>query len=132
MPPVDISENVRQFIFSYIDSVEQLEVLLLLRSRPGEIFTARKVAEEMRSTDASVSIRLSSLVNAGMIEGDSTQGFKYLPKNEELTQVLTDLSEAYRVLRHRVLELIFSPMKKARNFANAFVVSKPKSEDENG
>lgn len=132
MPPLDIPENVRQFIFSYIDSVEQLEVLLLLHSRPTETFTAPKIADEMRSTEASVSMRLSSLVHAGLIEGDSQAGYQYRPKSEEFTQLLSELSESNRVFRHKVLELIFSPMKKARNFADAFVMSKPKSEDENG
>lgn len=133
MPPPDIPESVRQFIFSYIDSVEQLEVLLYLRSRPGERLTPQAVSEHMRSTPASVQLRLSSLVKSGLIEGDEQTGYGFVSKSEELANILTDLGEANRVMRHKVLELIFSPMKKARNFADAFVVSKPsKNEDEDG
>lgn len=133
MPPPDIPENVRQFIFSYIDSVEQLEVLLLLRARTGEVFFARAVAEELRSSEASVALRLGALARSGLIEGDETSGYRFQARSEELGPVLTGLSDAHRTFRHKVLELIFSPLKKARSFADAFVVTNPKkSEDDNG
>jgi Mn-dependent DtxR family transcriptional regulator len=134
LPPPDIPENVRQFIFAYIDSVEQLEVLFLLRAEPGQSYTASQISGQLRSSEASVSGRLASLANAGLIDGDPVNGFRYAPKNKEIFALVDQLSESYRILRHRVLELIFSPMKRARSFADAFVVSKPggKNEDENG
>ncbi len=133
MPPPDIPESVRQFIFSHIDSVEQLEILLLMRLHPGDKFTARSLAEQLRSTEASVQLRMAALARSGLIEGEDTGGYAYVEKNEEIKKILSELNEAHRVMRHKVLELIFSPMKKARNFADAFVVSKPsKNEEDNG
>jgi hypothetical protein len=133
LPPPDIPESVRQFIFSYIDSVEQLEVLLMLRARTGESFTARAISEQLRSTEASVSLRMAALARSGLIEGDEASGYKFFARRQDLAALLNQLEEAHRTMRYRVLELIFSPLKKARNFADAFVVSNPKkSEDENG
>src|SRR5947207_2897383 len=64
-PPVPIEElptSVRQFISRYIRSVEQLEILLLLRERTDMEWTVQKTYEVILSAPASVQRWLEELV----------------------------------------------------------------------
>lgn len=126
-----IGEDVRQFIFEYIDSVEQLEVLLYLRHHPDDSLSPQRVSQEMRSTPDSVAGRMSTLEAQGFASGDRDAGFRY-KADTDADRVIGRVEECYRLRPHKVMELIFSPMKKARGFAEAFVVKRRKSEDSNG
>ncbi len=130
-----ITERVRQFIFEYIDSVEQLEILLHLRLIKGEWQDAEKISRELRLSADSVRNRLLRLQSAEIVsENSAARGeYCYSGQNLEIESILIDLSEAYRLKKHRILELIFSPTKRARNFANAFNLKQtPSSGEENG
>jgi len=127
-----IPENVRQFIFAYIDSVEQLEVLLLLRACRDQSFAAKNVSDAMRTSFDSATNRLATLQRQGFLSFDPANGiYKYAPANADVDALLGQVEDVYRVRKHKVLELIFSPMKKvARNFADAFVVNKSRNSGE--
>lgn len=127
-----IPEAVKQFIFEYIDSVEQMEVLLLLRRNSSRTFTAKGVSDEMRRSPDSCELRLRSLEDAGFLTVDGNQEYHYVPASPEVDAVIGSLEDAYRIRPHKVLELIFSPMKKARGFADAFMMKRKKSEDPDG
>ncbi|HMN68196.1 MAG TPA: hypothetical protein PKC28_06620 [Bdellovibrionales bacterium] len=129
MPTSGIPEDIKQFIFAHIDSVEQLEVLMLLRQDLTKSYTPTEVANEMRTSPASATLRLNTLTNQGFVEMNDGS-YRFAAGATGSGELLDRLTEIYRVRRHKVLELIFSPMKRARNFADAFVVSKSnKSED---
>lgn len=132
MPTSGIPEDIKQFIFAHIDSVEQLEVLMLLRQDLTKSYTPTEVANEMRTSPASATLRLNTLTNQGFVEMNDGS-YRFAAGATGSGELLDRLTEIYRVRRHKVLELIFSPMKRARNFADAFVVSKSnKSEDSDG
>jgi hypothetical protein len=122
---------VRQFIFEQIDSVEQLEVLLLLHSDRNKKWSVAEVMQTLKTNDTSVAKRLASLKAADLLEqcGTDPDLYRYSPKTPEIDSTINALEDAYKVMRHRIFELIFSPMKKARNFADAFIVRGPKSEE---
>ena len=119
-----ISENVKQLLYESIDSVEQLEVLLFLRQHAAQTWNCEKIAQELRSSANSVMTRLQSLETSGFIRRDPQDHSlcQYVAGTAELEQNLDELSELYKTKRQRVLELIFSPLKKGRHFANAFKV----------
>lgn len=131
-----ISEKIKQFIFEQIDSVEQLEVLLLLRSHKTSSWNIDQIAQELRSSPNSVSNRIKSLSNIGLVElqADSKVHFVYKETNPEFEAILQELGELYKSRKQTILELIFSPLKRGRHFANAFLVnpSKKEEEDNNG
>ena len=120
----DIPEKVRHFIFEQIDSAEQLEVLLFLRQNQDKVWTSQEVSNELRSTPISVGSRLESLERLFLLE-KSDKGYKYHPQSDELRATVDQLNEIYKVRRQKIFELIFSPMKKAKHFADAFMVHKP-------
>lgn len=131
MTSENIPQKVVQFILESIDSVEQLEILLLLRRHPNEPWTAQAISQELRSSPTSINLRLSHLVRGRIVE-QCEMNFSYNPDSQFEQKIAKDLAEAYRVRRVKVLELIFSPMKKARPFADAFRVIKSKEPDSNG
>ncbi len=119
-----ISEEVRQFIFEHLDSVELLDALLLIRSEPEKTWTAASVASHLRANPASIANRLLTLKKLDLVEEltESEGGYRWRPTPSTLELVMKELALANKVRRHRVLELIFSPMKRARKFADAFSV----------
>jgi hypothetical protein len=120
-----IPERVREFIFNSVDSVELLEVLFLLRSHPNQSWTIESVNSEIRSSTASINQRLKFLVSLKLIEESKNDSgnYSYRPETSELESLTSDLFHSYQISRITVLELIFSPLKKARVFADAFRVS---------
>ena len=130
MAPAEIPEKVRNFIFMHLHSVDQLEIILLVRRDPAKSWTIKKLTDELRSNENLVSTRLAKLVALGLLERrEGTDEYRYSPGDPLLEETINELAEVCRVQRHRVLELIFSPMKRARDFAEAFYIKDPNGDD---
>lgn len=131
MAAVRISEKARNFIYQHIDSVELLEILLLLYADADKSWSPESLALELRSNSNSTLNRLTVLKRLGLVaEVGSSNQFCYQTTDVNQDKLVEELSAVYRVHRHRVLEMIFSPSKKARDFADAFVVPSKKNEGE--
>lgn len=129
----DISDEIKQLIFEHVDSVAQLEVLFLLRQNPEQWFTAEGIGKELRNSPDSVIQHLHVWRALGALaEKQGLAGaYRYQP-GEPLRKVLDELADNYKVRQHRILELIFSPTKRARQFAKAFDISKKSDGEDNG
>ncbi len=118
-----VPEDARRLVASRITSVEQLEILLLLRRDPQRAWTPGAVAEELRSSESSVSKRLDSLRAGGLVEGTSSSGesYRYAPAADWLGQAVDSLAELYAESPYRVIDLIFAkPIDNLRVYADAF------------
>lgn len=123
-----IPENIRQFIFACIDSVEQIEVLALLHEQPRKEWSNLSLSQELRSTEGSVDKRLRDLVDRRVIQPISTPTFRYEPRSEDIRHVVQELMTIYRLRPYRVMELIFSkPVNAMQSFADAFRFKKEDS-----
>lgn len=120
-------------MFEYIDSVEQLEILLLLAADRQKQWTAEGLAQHLRSNRNSVEQRLSLLLARGLVSSTGNV-YQFSPQSDTVVATVNAVAGAYKTHRHRVMELIFSPMKKARDFSDAFRVTSytKKKGDENG
>lgn len=117
------SPAVHRIVERHIQSVAQLEVLLLLHRQRESSWTAAEVAEELRIDDAWAASQLEELVAGGFLKRDD-QGFRYAPR-EELAAGVAELEAAYRDRRVSLITLIFSkPVDKVRLFADAFRLRK--------
>ena len=126
MPEHDISAKLKQFIFEFVDSVELIEVLLLIRNHSEKWFSAIQISAELRSNPKSITNRLGKLANIGLLEQDSDKDlFRFKPETTQLSALVAELSNEYLLRRHAIFELIFSSSKTARQFADAFIVNKP-------
>jgi predicted transcriptional regulator len=131
-----MSPDIRAFIFKYIDSVETLEILLLLRSAKDEWKTSEQISMQLRSNPSSVAKKLKSLKSFGLVAENlkSSNQFKYAPIRSELDKLTQEFAEIYKVKPHRIFELIYSPNRQIREFADAFIIGKTvrKEDDDNG
>lgn len=128
-----ISKEVRDFIISSIDSVEQIEVLLLLRERSDRAWSPSAVSKELRSAPESVAKRMADLSAKKILSftADGERQYRYAPQTPELERSVTALAEAYKTHRITIINLIFSkPADAIRSFADAFRIKK--DEDNNG
>jgi hypothetical protein len=121
-----LPQRASALIVTFIDSVEQLEVLLLLREQQGRVWTARDVNDVIRSSEESIATRLYSLERSGFIVAapSSPGAYQYNPANSNDAAV-EELAAAYRERRLRVTELIYSkPTRELSSFADAFIFRK--------
>ena len=122
----DIAAHVRAFIAERVDSVAQLEVLLLLHARPDRGWTARDVAAELRIDPNWAERQLAELPRRALAAA-SGESYRYAPATAELADAVAGLAKAYAERRVTVINLIFSrPADTLRSFADAFRLRKDK------
>lgn len=108
------------FVDRHIESLEHLEILLLLAAQDRS-WSALEIFQKIQSSQASVEQRLESLVTAGLLAKEADRKFRFSPKDEATRKLVKDLAEAYRTRRVRIIETIYAPKSDAvRNFADAF------------
>jgi hypothetical protein len=104
----------------FIESVEHLEILLLLAAQ-DKSWSAAEIFHKIQSSQASVDQRLGALVAAGLLTKDSAGRFRFTPRDEDTRQVVVDLGEAYKTRPVKIIEAIYSRKTDAvRSFADAF------------
>ena len=126
-----IPVEVKAFIAAHIESVLQLEVLLLLHAQAPRQFTAAELAQELRIDAAWVSVQLASLADAGVLTAAApapgAAPYRYEPRAADLDRAVAGLAREYAARRVTVIGLIFSkPVDKIRSFADAFRLRKDK------
>lgn len=123
----DLKEAER-FIAEFIQSAEQLDVLLLLHSDRDRDFTAAEVSQRVYTVPASATLRLEELVAAGMLASDRAPDprYRYAPASPGVAERVDTLAAAYRADRVAVIRLIFqAPADPVRSFADAFRLKRP-------
>lgn len=124
MTDANLPPRVQRFLLAHIDSVEKLEVLLLLRGHADRSWTGGGVAQELRIAEESARHRLDDLCGRGLLscEGDS---FRYAPGSGADAQAVDELASTYALRRVSVISFIFSqPMDRIRSFADAFRIKR--------
>jgi hypothetical protein len=123
-----IPEDVRLLIQRYIDSIEQLEILLLLHASSREQWTPDSVSRALYSTPSSTGRRLKTLHGQGFLgldDSSSPPTYSYQPASTELDATVARLAETYRERRVAVVSLVASkPMDNVRAFSDAFRIRK--------
>lgn len=104
MAPAPLPDPVRRLIVDHIDSVSQLDVLMLLRSTPDRAWTPDEVARALVSRATAASGFLERLVGAQLVERDAA-GYRYGP-GPRCEPVVDELAECYRTRRQTVTGLI--------------------------
>ena len=123
----DFPADLKRFVESHINSVAQLEVLLLLRDNSDKTWTPEDAAKALYTAADVVAGQLAELHTRGLLALLHNPGpaYRYLPSNPELEQLATRLADFYRERRVSVITLIYSqPLDKVRTFADAFRLRK--------
>jgi hypothetical protein len=118
--------GVQGFISAHIESVEQLEVLLLLRAAADKDWTATEVARALVTNTESTRNWLERMAAGGLLAAND-EVFRYAPPTPDVEQLIDGLAESYAKYRVTVISLIFSkPGERARTFSDAFRIRRPK------
>jgi hypothetical protein len=122
-----IPNDVRQFILENIDSIAQLEALLLLRGSPNEEWGAQKVAKRLYISEQEATPLLARLSAEGLIafSNDKPPLYRYQPASDDLALIVDRLVETYSKHLVPVTNLVHSkPRTRIREFADAFNLRK--------
>jgi hypothetical protein len=122
MAESDIPQHIRRFIVTHIDSVGELEALLLLRSS-GEPAEAAQVARRLYTGEAETTVMLDRLCRGGLLVC-SDNVYKYECRSEELRRMVDELAELYGRRLIPITNLIHGKSRRIRQFADAFRLKK--------
>lgn len=106
-----IPESVRRFLLTRVESIGQVEVLLLLRSAPEHEWSIDEISRELGSSASSVRDRLALLASQGIVTSRDVDGstlHHYAPASEETRSMLDALAAAYKEYRVAVTNLIYA------------------------
>jgi len=120
-----IPEDVRQFILQNIDSIAQIEGLVLARSTPGTQWSAEAIAQKLFISKAEAMTLLSRLSARGFfMETESGAAlYRYQPASSELDKLVERTVEVYARYLIPVTHLIHSKPR-VQEFADAFLIRK--------
>jgi hypothetical protein len=121
-----ISPAVRALLAERLDSVPELEAVLLLREDPARAWTAEEAGTRLYVSTTVADYVLATLAERGFFSAtDDT--FRYLPATPEIADAVDELATAYRRHLVAVTQIIHSkPSRNVRDFANAFRLRKPR------
>ena len=118
-----IPEDVAQFIIEKIDSVAQLEALLLLRDNPQQQWDVAAVAKRLYIDDEQAGKVLARLREEELLVPESGQSlaYRYEPGSPVLSQMVDRVAEIYTKHLVPITNLIHSkPKSRVQEFADAF------------
>lgn len=122
-PPGDLpSAELRAFIYSCIDDVEQVQILALL-SESDQARSARRVAAEASLADSAARHHLESLAARGLVSITVGQEltYRYAPKTANLRRYGDELVTLYRRAPLAILRLVATNLRPSvKRIADAF------------
>lgn len=118
--------EIRQFIAQQIDSLAQLEALLLLRREAERFWSASELARTLYLSDEMCRGMFEELERRKFVYRDAESGtFRYDCKDLQTDALLGTLAKLYQERRVAVISEIYSnPVAKVQTFADAFRLRK--------
>jgi len=119
----DLPADLRAFLYSCIDSVDQVDLLIRLRQSLSAQ-TVRQLSAASGLAPASVRRHLETLVVRGLLRAEvaGEVGYRYAPESAELRRYADLLEGCYARQRDQVVRAISA--RAARTFADAFKLKK--------
>lgn len=124
-----IPDDIKQFILDHIDSVAQLEGLLLLRGSPETQWDVGAISQRLFITEQQTVNLLDHLGNLGLVKTptDDSPVYHYQPDSADLNVMVERIAEAYKKFLIPVTNLIHSkPQTRVQEFADAFKLRRRK------
>jgi DNA-binding MarR family transcriptional regulator len=115
--------ELQQFIDQNVESLAQLEALLLLQNEPSRAWTVEALAKSLYITAETAAALLKDLTARGFAKVvDGANGhYAYFPANAESRDLVARLAKLYEERRVAVITQIYSkPVNKVQTFADAF------------
>jgi hypothetical protein len=119
-----IPAGLRDFIIESIDSVGQLEALLLLRGDPAQAWDVAQLARRLYVKEAEAAAIFGHLVAQGFVIAQGAS-YRYDPENKR-TLLIEQLAEAYSRQLIPITNIIHAKPRGIRAFADAFKIKRDK------
>lgn len=115
---------MRELIARHFDSVECIEILMLLQRSPQTYWAPPAVAQQLGIAPHVARAKLDILRTSGLIAvGEQTGAFRYAPSNETMKRAADGLADAYTHRRVSVINAIYSAnLDRLRAFSDSFRV----------
>ena len=101
-----VPPQAARFLGEQVESVRQLEVLLLLRSEPGRSFEPREVSETLSSSPAWAAQMLEDLRDKRLVAATG-DAYRYAPADAALASTVDTVADLYARRKTTVVSLIF-------------------------
>lgn len=133
----DLPEDVQKLLRDQIDSYEQLEILLLLRTEPDHPWTVEALSARLRIPASLALLALDELQTAGFVQAralGAEKQYAYVAQSSHVEATLERLVQAYRehpisILKQMSANAIERVRTAAlRTFADAFILRKDKKD----
>jgi hypothetical protein len=119
-----VPPEVRRFIVAEIESVAQLEVLLLLRAAADKEWTVKEVARALVMQPAAVEAWLEQMTARELL-AKSGEGYRFAPRDSDAERTVDRLAHTYARYRLAVIGVIFSPPSEGvTRFSEAFRIKR--------
>lgn len=118
-----IPPEVREFLLARIDSIAQLEALLLLYENPHQLWTPDQVAKRLYITSFAAEHLLATLSAIGLLSCDGT-ACRFSGEPPKLVRTIELLRFHYRKHLIPVTNLIHGKPSRVQEFAEAFKLRK--------
>lgn len=122
----EIPRTVLQFIEENIDTVPELETLLMMRAADHRGWDSAEVAARNYIAENRAQETLESLRRRGLVSFDAaTRRYRYEPPTEEMRALVAEVAENYQRNLSRIATFIHSkPSSSIKEFARAFDLKK--------
>jgi len=116
----DFPADVRRFIERHIETLAQLELLLLIHSENSRLWTLSEISQALSFPPTMSAELLQSLSAHGFVTEVETC-YQYRSIDPESDQLICKLGETYRVRRVAVTNEIYAkPLNRLKSFSDAF------------
>ena len=121
-----VSESLATFLQQRLASIEQIEIVLLLREDRARVWSATEVAQALKMAPESAAMRLFLLASSGLLlfEPSGMPRYRYAGSDAATDVLLGELAERYENDRGAVAAAIGAPPDPIRSFADAFKLKK--------
>jgi len=117
-----IPPDIRDFIQRHIDSVAQLEALLLLRSNPSAIWDIATIAKRLYTSEREIRDGLERLCADALLS--CNDGMFCYTSTSDIQEKIDRLATAYAQYLIPVTNMIHTKSRRIREFADAFKLRK--------
>jgi hypothetical protein len=115
--------EVGDFLAKHIDSIAQLEALLLLHGSPASRWDAPSLAKRLYIGDQEASAVLSHLDARGLVSRE-TGAYRFEPRSDDLARATGLLADHYRRHLIQITNMVHAKPSRIRQFADAFKLKK--------
>jgi DNA-binding HxlR family transcriptional regulator len=115
------SNELKQFIAQHVESLAQMEALLILRQNGEQRWRSAELAQRLYITPDMCEAILADLERRGFAARASDGAYFYQPRDRAVDKLIDDLATIYQQRRVAVITEIYSkPVTKVQTFADAF------------